>query len=180
MSLCKCERFWSKWPWLKASSPELHIMEQSWFTREVESWNCYFCPWVSSATTDVSITLINSTVLASPMVLTMWHLHIKIVWPNKMLLTQRFCKTCCWLLIGIENGNRYVPEKSVINMILLFPVFDWRIIMIGPGGLLLVVSHLFCSPSFRLMGGVGKPNMDPTNIFAGSHIEHWWRCFNII
>jgi len=37
-------------------------------------------------------------------------------------------------------------------IILLFPVFDWRIIMIGPGGLLLVVSHLFCSLSFRVNG----------------------------
>jgi hypothetical protein len=38
-------------------------------------------------------------------------------------------------------------EKSVINMIsLLLPVFDWSIIMIGPGGLLLVSSYLFAVP----------------------------------
>jgi hypothetical protein len=52
------------------------------------------------------------------------------------------------LLIGTAKRTRYVPEKSVINMILLFPVFDWRIIMIGPGGLLLVVSHLFADSVF--------------------------------
>jgi len=40
----------------------------------------------------------------------------------------------------------------------LLPVSNWPIIMIGPGGLLLVVSHLFAVPdsSFSLMGRVGK------------------------
>jgi hypothetical protein len=38
----------------------------------------------------------------------------------------------------------HLLEKSVINMIwLLSFVFDWPIIMIDPGGLLLVVPHLF-------------------------------------
>jgi hypothetical protein len=157
MSLCICERFWSKWPWLKASSPELHNTEQqSWFTREVESWNCYFCPWVSSAT-DISITLINSNVLASPMVLTMWHLHIKIVWPNKMLLTQRFCKTWLRLLIiGTAKRNRYVPEKSVnkydstISCFWLANHNDWS--------RWFAISSLpsFCSLSFRFTSEVGK------------------------
>jgi len=37
----------------------------------------------------------------------------------------------------------YPAEKSIINMIwLLFSVFDWSIIMISPGGLLLVVPHV--------------------------------------
>jgi hypothetical protein len=45
-----------------------------------------------------------------------------------------------------EAGKRHrkavhLLEKSVINMIwLLLPGFDWPIIMIGPSGLLLVVS----------------------------------------
>jgi hypothetical protein len=41
---------------------------------------------------------------------------------------------------------------------MLLPVTDWPIIMIGPGGLLLVVSHLFAVPdsSFSFMGRVGK------------------------
>jgi hypothetical protein len=34
------------------------------------------------------------------------------------------------------------------------PVSDWLIIMIGSGGLLLVVSHLFAVPVFVLMDGV--------------------------
>jgi hypothetical protein len=43
-----------------------------------------------------------------------------------------------------HNKVVYLPEKSVINMIRpLLPVSDWPIIMIGSGGLLLVVSHLF-------------------------------------
>ncbi len=37
----------------------------------------------------------------------------------------------------------HLLEKSVINMIrLLLPVFDW----FGPGGLLLVVPHVFAVP----------------------------------
>ncbi len=49
-----------------------------------------------------------------------------------------------WLLNCTAKPNNLL-EKSATNMIsLLFPaVFDWSIIMIGSGGLLLVVSHLF-------------------------------------
>jgi hypothetical protein len=49
-------------------------------------------------------------------------------------------------------------EKSVINMIWLpIPLFDWPIIMIRPGGLLLVVPHLFAVPlSVLSVGGVTK------------------------
>jgi hypothetical protein len=41
--------------------------------------------------------------------------------------------------------NKAAVKKSVINTIslLLLPVSDWPIIMIRPGGLLLVVSHVF-------------------------------------
>jgi hypothetical protein len=36
-------------------------------------------------------------------------------------------------------------------------VAEWLIIMIGPGGLLIVVPHLFiCCPSFSFMGGAKK------------------------
>jgi proteasome assembly chaperone (PAC2) family protein len=37
---------------------------------------------------------------------------------------------------------------------LLLPVSDWLIIMIGSGGLLLVISHLFAVPVLVLMGWV--------------------------
>jgi hypothetical protein len=51
----------------------------------------------------------------------------------------------------------HLLENTVINMIsLLVPVFDWPIIMIGPGGLLLVVPTCFCSPDFSFLGGVAK------------------------
>jgi hypothetical protein len=44
--------------------------------------------------------------------------------------------------------------------------------MIGPGGLLLVVSHLFAIPVVNFMARVGKKeknlNLDVRNIFAGS------------
>jgi hypothetical protein len=47
-----------------------------------------------------------------------------------------------------HNKSIHVAEKSVINVIWLFlPVSDWLIIMIGPGGLISVVSHL-SSPSY--------------------------------
>jgi hypothetical protein len=36
----------------------------------------------------------------------------------------------------------------------MFPISDWSIIMIGPGGLQLVVSHLFAVASLSCMGGV--------------------------
>jgi hypothetical protein len=49
--------------------------------------------------------------------------------------------------------------------------------MIGPGGLLLVVPHLFVVPVWVLSVGLQKStelNLDVKNIFAGSHNEH--RC----
>jgi hypothetical protein len=60
---------------------------------------------------------------------------------------------------------------------------DWQIVMIRPGGLLLVISlRPICSPSFSIMGGgVGKKvklNLDVKIfiIFARSHSQHCWRC----
>jgi hypothetical protein len=57
---------------------------------------------------------------------------------------------------GTEELHRsYAPdrEKCEINMIwLLFPVFDWSIIMIRPGGLLLVFpTYLPSLYSFSLL-----------------------------
>jgi hypothetical protein len=44
----------------------------------------------------------------------------------------------------VKWRNKALVQKSVINTIsLLLPVSDWSIIMIRPGGLLLVVSHPF-------------------------------------
>jgi hypothetical protein len=51
----------------------------------------------------------------------------------------------------------HLLEKSVINMISpLLLVFDWPIIMIGPGGLLLVVRTYMQSFEKSIMGGVPK------------------------
>jgi hypothetical protein len=45
--------------------------------------------------------------------------------------------------------------------------------MIGPGGLLLLVPHLFALPVSVLWVQKSKePNLDVKNIFAGSHNEH--------
>ncbi len=49
----------------------------------------------------------------------------------------------------------HMREKSVINMIwLLFIAADWPIMLIGPGGLLLVIPYLFALPLSVFMGGV--------------------------
>ncbi len=50
-----------------------------------------------------------------------------------------------------------LQKKSVINWIwLLLSVSDRPIIIIGPGGLLLVVPPPICCPCFSFIGGVGK------------------------
>ncbi len=51
----------------------------------------------------------------------------------------------------------HLLEKSVMRMISLqLPVFHWPIMMIGPGGLLLVVCTYFQSLRMSLMSGVPK------------------------
>jgi hypothetical protein len=55
----------------------------------------------------------------------------------------------------IKRSEGVLLEKSVMNMIrLLVPVFDWAIIMIGPGGLLLVVP-IYLQSLFQFYGWVG-------------------------
>jgi hypothetical protein len=59
----------------------------------------------------------------------------------------------CWLkewYLPSREPNKYmgVINRMRLLLLLLLPVSsNWRTIMIGPGGLLLVVSHLICSPS---------------------------------
>ncbi len=51
--------------------------------------------------------------------------------------------------------------------------------MIGPGGLVLVVSSLYAVPVLVLWVGLEKSKyliLDARNIFAESHTEHCWRC----
>jgi hypothetical protein len=60
-------------------------------------------------------------------------------------------------LLRLVKGSCAPARAGVTNMIwLLLPVFDWPTIMIGPCGLLLVVSDLFAVPVFCFMGGVAK------------------------
>jgi hypothetical protein len=61
------------------------------------------------------------------------------------------------LLRLVKGSAQQLPEKSVINMLwLLIPVSDWPFIMIGPGGLVLVVSSLFAVPVLVLWVGLEK------------------------
>jgi hypothetical protein len=87
-----------------------------------------------------------------------------------------------------EVGERYnkaihLLEKSVMNMIWqLFPVFDWLIIIIGPGSLLLVLSPI-CNFSFCFMGGVAKKQITKLGCkksFAESRTEHHWSCLTTL
>jgi hypothetical protein len=54
-------------------------------------------------------------------------------------------------------------------------------LLIGLGGLLLVVSHLFAISVSIFKGGVGEHQkddyvLDVKNILAGSDTKHHWRC----
>jgi hypothetical protein len=64
------------------------------------------------------------------------------VWLRKTLLAPHNC----------AQQQCALAEKSVINMMLLLQ----PIIMIGPGGLLLVVLHLFAVPVSILWMGLQK------------------------
>jgi hypothetical protein len=56
-----------------------------------------------------------------------------------------------------QSNIVHVREKRVKKMIwLLFIVSDWPIILIGPGGLLLVIPYLSAVPVSVFMGGVEK------------------------
>jgi hypothetical protein len=59
-----------------------------------------------------------------------------------LLSLLRLIKTAATLCTAREECNKYD--------LMLIRIFDWLIIMIGPGGLLLVV------PGFSLTGGVAK------------------------
>jgi len=68
-------------------------------------------------------------------------------WPSTFAQTAKPGKICITAVNLLEN---------VINMIwLLLPVSDWPILMIAPGGLLLVVPHLLQS-QISFMCGVAK------------------------
>jgi hypothetical protein len=71
------------------------------------------------------------------------------MWSSKVELDEQKSKNAC-----LAQHNYIVCGawlKSVIKMMwLVLSVFDWPIIMIGPGGLLLVVPHLF---AVQLSGG---------------------------
>ncbi len=80
---------------------------------------------------------------------TCWFNSAKWFWPSIFAQFAEACKR--------HSKVEHLPEKSVVNMIwLLLPVFDWPIIVIGPGGLLLVVSHLFAVPVWVIWVGWEK------------------------
>ncbi len=62
-----------------------------------------------------------------------------------------------WGWLKAQQQTCALLEKSVLNMIWpMLPIFDWPIIMIGPGGLLLVVRSYMHVPEKSIMGGVPK------------------------
>jgi hypothetical protein len=85
---------------------------------------------------------------------------------------------CVWRLgKGTEQSQK---KNSVIRRIwLLVTVSDWSIIMIGPGGLLLVFRHLFAVPVSVLWVGLQKSkllNLDVKKYFCSITCwAHSWR-----
>jgi hypothetical protein len=64
-----------------------------------------------------------------------------------------------WLVKSRSNNAVHLQKKSVINTIwLVLSISDWLIMMIGPGGLLLVVPHLVVSVSWAGLQESKKKN----------------------
>ncbi len=86
-----------------------------------------------------------------------------LVWLSKIVLALHFC-TLCW------RWSKTFDEIRCNNMIwLLIPVFDSPIVIIGPVGLLSVVSHLFAVAILVLWVELErnkKLTLDVRNIFA--------------
>ncbi len=88
------------------------------------------------------------------------------VWPLKLKLDVEKSKQTSfgwakwfWPYISAEVEHILTPdrEESVMNVItMVLPGSDSLIIMIGPGGLLLVVSHLYALPALVLRVGLEK------------------------
>jgi hypothetical protein len=57
--------------------------------------------------------------------------------------------------VHLEEGKK---ECNKCDLTHALSVCCWPIIMIRPGGLLLVVPPHICCPSFSFMGGVAKQN----------------------
>jgi len=69
------------------------------------------------------------------------------VWLRKLVFLLHVCSVSWGGWYKRAAKVVHLLEKSVINMMwLLVPVFDWWLIMIGPGGLLLVVPICLQSP----------------------------------
>jgi hypothetical protein len=91
-------------------------------------------------------------------------LHTKIRWKRVSICrfgSGKWFLSCIFAQFPEAGTTRskgvHLLEKSVINMMWkLVPVFDWAIIMIGPGGLLLVVPHLFAVQVSLFVCGVAK------------------------
>jgi hypothetical protein len=84
------------------------------------------------------------------------------VWLKKICVSAAHLLSSLLRLVKKRITVVHLLEKSVIKYDLsecLLPVFDWSIIMIGPGGLLLVVPTYLQSPAFSFMcGGCRKVN----------------------
>jgi hypothetical protein len=87
-------------------------------------------------------------------------------------------------LVKRQSTTLHLGEKIVINMIWLrLSISNWLIVMIGPGGLLLVVlSHLYVVPVSVWRVGLQKKyitnKLECEKCFCSSHTEHHWRCSN--
>jgi hypothetical protein len=86
------------------------------------------------------------------------------VWLSKMVLAQHFCHSLLRLVKGTANPN---PAREDYSLLCARPST-----LIGPGGLLLVVSHLYAVPVLVLKVGLEKSeklNLD-VKIFLQHHM----------
>ncbi len=146
MCVANCARFWCQ-----------HVFDQSKPTpTSAPSHACLlwlnYCGWISTELIS-GFTLVR----ASAAVFGMWSCTVKLDEENPIYAgfgqgAQHNCTGCHgrW-----KTQHRCAhAEKSVINMINWCSIF--LIIMIGPGGLLLVVPHLFAFPVLVLLVGLQK------------------------
>ncbi len=111
----------------------------------------------NSQTVLVYLSIHIMAVRVSPLVLSMWRCTLKSGEGKskfaglalEMVFLLHVCSVC-WGWLKAQQRCAPAREECKKYDLMVIRIFDWSIIMIGPGGLLLVV------PSFSLTGGVAK------------------------
>jgi len=139
--------------------------------------------WCSSLVVSIA------SVRPSPTVLRMWLQTVKFIAKKSKCarLPQKiwfFCTKFVQLAVAGKWRNTVVhlQKKSVINWTWLrLSIFDWWIIMIGPGGFFLVVPMYLQFQLQFYWWGCPKNTAELRHFYYPDwHTEHRWRCSNPI